>query len=153
MKFYTDADWASNVLNWKSTSGYVFLMQGSATCWASKRQKTVPLSTMEAEYAAMVEAICQWLWQEQWFTELGVKVDRPFTLLSDNQAAIALTKNPEHHGRAKHIDIRMLFIRDMIEAKSVAVEYVASADNLADIFTKALPNDAFLAQRKRVMGS
>ena len=58
----------------------------------------------------------------------------------NNQGGRALAYNPELHQRTKHIERRHFFIRDMVEAMEITVPYVASADNLADIFTKPLKN-------------
>jgi hypothetical protein len=93
---YTDSDWASNVHR-KSISGYVFMIAGGAVAWSSKKQSRVALSTAEAEYVAATHAIKQLLWHRNLFKELGLPQPGTSILLSDNQAAISISHNPEFH--------------------------------------------------------
>lgn len=74
---------------------------------------------------------------------LGNLTPGPPLLYIDNQAALALVKNPTHHNRTKHIDIRYHFIRSEIEAGSINLQSIGTKDNIADIFTKALPKATF----------
>ena len=62
--------------------------------------------------------------------------EQPIVLHADNQGAIALSKNPVHHQRSKHIDIRYHYIRSEIQSGDVELLYVPSEDNISDIFTK-----------------
>ena len=73
--------------------------------WSSKLQPVVTLSTTEAEYVAGVAAGKEICWMQQLFQELGYSTPAPSTLFIDNQSAIAVAKNPEHHGRMKHLDL------------------------------------------------
>ena len=104
---YTDADWAGDVDGRKSTSGYIFLLSGGAISWRSQKQKCVALSTTEAEYVAMASAAQESVWLRQLIAELtnSSTAEAPSLIYEDNQSAIAMTKNPQYHGRAKHIDI------------------------------------------------
>ncbi|QRV80986.1 integrase core domain protein [Ceratobasidium sp. AG-Ba] len=140
---YSDADWGSNLLDRKSISGNVFLLGGAAISWSAKKQPTVALSTMEAEYMALSHACTQALWFRQFFDEIGHKADAPTLILSDNLAALTLSVESQYHGRSKHIDIRHHFMRDIIEQRKVSTLYVPSEENLADAFTKALPAPQF----------
>ena len=134
---FTDADWGSNEHR-KSISGYVFTIAGGAIAWSSKKQGRVALSTAEAEYAAAVHATKQVLWVRNLYEELGLALDTPSILQSDNQAAISISHHPEFHGRTKHIDIDTYFLRDHVSDGTIDIVYVPSASNLADIFTKPL---------------
>ena len=78
-------------------------------------------------------------------------VSGPVAISADNQAAIDLAYNPEHHQRTKHIDRRHFFIRDCVENMQVSVPYVGTADNQADFFTKPLASKKFFAMRKIIM--
>eukprot|EP00965_Chrysotila_dentata_P219119 6190944-Pleurochrysis_carterae.AAC.1 len=69
----------------------------------------------------------------------------------DNKSAIDLAYNPEHHQRSKHIDRRHFFVRERVETHDITVPFVASADNLADFFTKPLPPRVFFAMRDTIM--
>jgi len=114
-------------------------MADKPVSWSSKRQPTVALSTTEAEYMALTRAAQQALWMYSFMSEVGLPQVYPATLLGDNAALIALTINAKGYARAKHIDIRHHYIREKVQEGMIKVMDVASADNLADIFTKALP--------------
>lgn len=66
----------------------------------------------------------------------------PASIFYDNQSTIKISKNPESHKRSKHIDIKYHYNRELVEANIIAIHYVKTADNIADIFTKPLgPTD------------
>ncbi|KAF8670346.1 cytochrome p450, partial [Rhizoctonia solani] len=140
---YSDANWGSNLIDRKSISGHVFMLGGAAVSWSAKKQATVALSTMEAEYMALSHACTQALWMQQFFKELYLYADAPTLILSDNLAALTLSVESQFHGRSKHIDIRHHFMRNIIEKRKVTTLYVPSNENLADAFTKALPAPQF----------
>ena len=107
-----DADWAGDQEDRKSSSGYLFQMAGGPVSWRSRKQDSVALSTSEAEYIALSSAAQETVWIRRLITELGMEPEGPTTLMEDNQSAIAMAKNPQFHGSAKHIDIRHHFIRE-----------------------------------------
>ena len=102
----SDADWAGDISDRKSTSGYIFVLSGGAISWSSRKQKCVALSIAEDEYVALSSAVQECIWLRQLEAELGNATEGPSLILEDNQSAIAMAKNPQYHGRAKHIDIR-----------------------------------------------
>ncbi|GBM60262.1 Retrovirus-related Pol polyprotein from transposon TNT 1-94 [Araneus ventricosus] len=128
----------------KSTSGYVFILNGPVT-WCSQKQSTVSTSTTEAEYIATSTAVKEVLWLRQLLQDVSEieLCDEGITLFVDNQSAIKLIKNPVFHKRTKHIDVRYHFIREKCDDGSVNIKYVKSEEQLADIFTKALPKVKF----------
>jgi hypothetical protein len=138
---FVDADYGGCKDTRRSTSGYVVMMSGGAVSWSSKRQATVALSTVEAEYVAMSRCAQQMLWMQSWLKEVDMEVTTPGVIKGDNRGAIALTKNTKDHGKVKHIDIRHHFIRELIDGGAITIEQVSSADNLADLFTKPLARD------------
>ena len=138
---YVDSDYGGCKDTRRSTSGYVFTMSGGAVSWSSKRQATVALSTVEAEYVAMSRCAQQMVWMHSWLDEVAIKHSSPGQIKGDNRGAIALTKNTKDHGKVKHIDIRHHYIRELIQSGAVNIEHVSSGDNLADLFTKSLPRD------------
>jgi hypothetical protein len=138
---YVDADYGGCKDTRRSTSGYVFIMAGGAVTWSSKRQTTVALSTVEAEYVAMSRCAQQMTWMQSWLREANIKYELPGVIKGDNRGAIALTKNTRDHGKVKHIDIRHHYIRELLQSGDITMEQVSSADNLADLFTKPLPRD------------
>ena len=84
-------------------------------------------------------------------TELGDEHKGPTHLSVDNQSAIAVAYNPEHHGRMKHVERRHLFIRECVENGHLVVPFVRTHENLADFFTKALPPKVFFDMRNTIM--
>ncbi|KAG6590624.1 Integrase catalytic core protein [Phytophthora cinnamomi] len=138
---YSDADWAGDLSDRKSTSGYLFQVAGGPISWGSKKQSSVSLSTSEAEYIALSLAIQEGKWVHKLLCEILVAaggVTPELKIFEDNQSCIKMTKNPVNHGRAKHIDIKYHHIRDEVKRGEVIVEYCETATMLADIMTKGL---------------
>jgi hypothetical protein len=137
---YTDADYGSNLIDRKSTTGYVFNLFGGPISWQSRKQPTVAMSTMDAEYMALSDAIRELLSRMYYITELGISLIQPTILYSDIQAAIALADGQGDYRRAKHIDIRYHFIQDHLQGGTVETNYIPSEKQIADFLTKALPS-------------
>src|SRR5579859_2376507 len=139
---YSDADWAGDMDTRKSTTGYVVMLNNGAIAWKSRRQPTVALSTMESEYMALTEATKELKWIRTLLAELSYSnKNSPTDLFSDNQSAIALSKNPVAHARAKHIDLRHHFVREAIQDKIIWVQYIPTTEMTADSLTKTLERE------------
>uniref|UniRef100_A0AAV1VK26 Integrase catalytic domain-containing protein n=1 Tax=Peronospora matthiolae TaxID=2874970 RepID=A0AAV1VK26_9STRA len=148
---YTDADWAGDIESRRSTSGYVFMMSGGCISWKSQKQRTVALSSTEAEYMALSEATKEAVWLKVLLGELGeMTSDEAIKMYEDNQGSIALAKNPEFHKRTKHIDIRYHFVREKVESGEVVLEYCPTQDMLADMMTKPIAAVQFENIRDRL---
>jgi len=139
---YADTDWGEQK-DQKSISGNLFMMSGGAIAWSAKKQGTITLSTLEAEYASLSHASCHILWHQMLIRELGFDVEHPFDLNNNNHGTIALTRDPQFHSWSKHIDIRHHFIRELIKCGNLKIHHIRSSDNLADIFMKPLPENIF----------
>uniref|UniRef100_A0AAV1V1C5 Uncharacterized protein n=1 Tax=Peronospora matthiolae TaxID=2874970 RepID=A0AAV1V1C5_9STRA len=112
---YSDAYWAGDVETRRSTSGYAFLMNNGCIIRRSKKQRTLALSSTEAEYMALTEATQEAVWLKAFLCDIGeVKNDEAAKIYEDNQGSSALAKNPEFHKRTKHIDIRYHFVREKV---------------------------------------
>uniref|UniRef100_A0AAV1V300 Integrase catalytic domain-containing protein n=1 Tax=Peronospora matthiolae TaxID=2874970 RepID=A0AAV1V300_9STRA len=138
---YSDADWAGELADRKSTSGYVFMLLGAPVSWGSKKQPSVSLSTSEAEYIALSLAIQEGKWIHRLLCEIVMAANEEgpeLVIREDNQSCIKMTKNPVNHGRAKHIDIKYHHIRDEVKRGEVKLEYCETTLMLADIMTKGL---------------
>ena len=145
---YSDADWAGDVDDRKSTSGYMFRIAGGPVSWRSRKQDTVALSTAEAEYVALSSAAQECVWMRRLVAELGNPPGGPTIILEDNQSSIAMAKNPQFHGRAKHIDIKHHFVREQVSAGSIELKYCPTHEMLADVLTKGLPQQQFSLLRE-----
>ena len=144
---YSDADWAKNTDDRKSTSGGCFYLGNNLVSWYSKKQNSISLSTAEAEYIAAGSCCTQLLWMKQMLADYGFDI-KTLTIFCDNTSAINISKNHVQHSRTKHIDIRHHFIRELVENKTLILEYVETNKQIADIFTKALDTVRFDSLRK-----
>lgn len=146
---YSDADWAGDVKDRKSTSGYCFKYCNGIISWRSSKQNCVALSTAEAEYVALSSATQEAVWLNQLLHDVNFSnSDSPVTLFEDNQATIAIAKNPQSHPKTKHIGIKYHYIRDLVSKNVIALEYCPTDMMLADIFTKSLSPDKFVKLRE-----
>lgn len=141
LKGYADADFAGDPDTRRSTTGYVFLLSNGVITWCSSAQKSVSLSTAEAEYVAASCATRELMWIQKFLTELNFINSHCKTILFvDNQSAIKLIENPVFHKRTKHIDVHYHFVREKFNCKLFDIQYVNSNLQLADLLTKALSN-------------
>ncbi|GJV54200.1 retrovirus-related pol polyprotein from transposon TNT 1-94 [Tanacetum coccineum] len=134
---YADADHAGCQDTRRSTSGSMQLLGDRLVSWSSKRQKSVAISSTEAEYIAMSGCCAQILWMRSQLTDYGLGFNK-IPMYCDNKSAIALCCNNVQHSRSKHIDIRFHFIKEQVENGVVELYFVNTEYQLADIFTKAL---------------
>ena len=136
---FCDADWGASEDRF-SISGYSFQLssKGPLISWKSRKQRTVALSSCEAEYVALTDGLQEAKFLRQLFADMTGFDKTCVTVFADNQGAIALSKNPVHHQRSKHIDIKYHFIRSEILNGVIELCYIPSEDNIADIFTKAV---------------
>ena len=142
---YSDADHGGNPDNGKSTGGYVVKIGSGVVSWSSKLQPLVALSSTEAEHISTVEAGKEIFWMCQFMGELGYDISGPSLLRMDNQSAIAVSKNPEHHSKMKHLSLCLFWLRDAVQDGLIVPTFVTTQEMAADIFTKAL--DRFKVQK------
>jgi len=146
---FSDADWAGDQDDRRSTTGKILFLSGGAVSWFSKKQATVALSTAEAEYVAVSQAAQEGTWLKRLLTDLGMS-DSSTVILEDNQGAIAIAKNPVNHSRTKHIDIRYHYIRECVQNGQIQVQYCPTIDMKADILTKPLTRQRFECLRRKI---
>ena len=139
---YCDADYAGDVNTRKSTTGFVYILNGGAVVWSSKLQPTVAVSTAEAEYMAAAQAVKEALWLKTLLRDFGFSTG-PMKINSDNQGAINLLKHPMSSAKSKHIDVIYHFARERVQRKEVNFEYCTTEQMLADCMNKALPKGKF----------
>ncbi|CAI0627471.1 unnamed protein product [Linum tenue] len=142
---YTDSDYAGDINDRRSTSGYVFFLAGGPVSWASKKQPVMTLSTTEAEFVAAAYSAAQCIWMKRILKEMGwlETTGGGTRILCDNSSTIKLSKNPVLHGRSKHIDVRFHFLRDLVKEEVIKLEHCGTTDQVADIMTKAVKIETF----------
>ena len=141
------SDWAVK----HSTTGFTFQYANASISWGSKKQTSVALSSCEAETMAASEAAKEAVYLREFLRELGFGGKKPTKLYCDNQGAVDLAYNPEHHQKTKHIDRRHFYVRELVERCQLEVPYVKTAENLGDFFTKPLAVETFRTLRDKIM--
>lgn len=139
---YCDSDYASDLDKSRSTTGYVYTVGGNTVSWRSSLQKVVALSTTEAEYMALSDAVREGIWLKGICKELKLS-DEVFEIHCDSQSAIYLAKNFVYREKTKHIATKYNFIREVIANGVVNVLKIHTSVNPADMLTKALPGEKF----------
>jgi hypothetical protein len=145
---YTDADWAGQRSDRKSTSGGVAILYGGPICWLSKVQRSVATSSTESEYIAQATNAKTTQWLAQVLKDIGhleliASDNKTVWMRADNQGAIALAKNPHLHERSRHIDISYHYVRDLVQKGRVKIDYIPTADMITNGFIKPLERIAF----------
>jgi len=133
---YSDSDWAGDKDTRLSVTGYCILLQGVVISWKSKGQKSVALSSSEAELIALSEAVKEVKFIAQLLESMGMKVKLPIVCRVDNTGAIFIAENATTSSRTKHIDTRYHFVRELTEEGFIKILFVKTKENIADMFTK-----------------
>ncbi|MCO5548731.1 hypothetical protein L7F22_002192 [Adiantum nelumboides] len=135
---YTDSDWAGSSFDRQSTSCYMFSFGSAVVKWNSKKQPTIALSSMEAEYRGAAIAACEVAWLKMLLQDLEIQVQDPIVIYCDNLSSIQVARNPVFHAYTKHIEVHYHFIRERVLDGDINLAYVGTEDQAADLFTKAL---------------
>lgn len=135
---YVDSDWGNCPDDRRSYSGYVFVLSGCPISWDARKQRTVALSSTEAEYMALTEGTKESIYWTSLLQELGFHDLTDVKVHIDNLGALKLAENPVFHARSKHIDIRHHFVREALRDKRVRIQHLSTNENVADMFTKGL---------------
>lgn len=142
IKIYTDSSWANEKGDRKSTGGWLMTYNNKPINWQVKKQSVVALSSTEAEFYALTEAIKEARYIQQWFQfycdkQINIEV------ICDNQAAIYMSDHTTNHNRTKHMDMRYFYIRESINEFKIKVKWITTKEQLADILTKTLKPNIF----------
>jgi hypothetical protein len=148
---YADADWGSDQTDRKSVTGWIAMMNGDPISWASKKQKVVAQSTCEAELYAEAAAINETKWLSGLLQEIGHEMTESPLIYGDNQSAQELSKNDIKSERTKHIDIKYHYIHDEVKSGRVRLQWIPTAEQLADILTKSLAGPLHSHLRKQLL--
>lgn len=132
-----DADWGANLIDRRSYSGYVFVLAGASVSWEARKQRTVALSSTEAEYVAMTEATKKAMYLLGTLKDLGISYEK-VTLFNDSQSAQKLIQGLGYSSRTKHIDVCHHFVKECYHSGKIALMYTPTEDMPADVLTKSL---------------
>lgn len=126
MLTFTDSDYARDMVDRKSTSGYIFMLSSGAVSCSSKKQPIVSLSTTEAEFVAVAVCPCQAVWINRILKQLGHSDGGCTYVRYDNSSIIKLSENLVMHRRSKHIDVRYHFLRNLTKEDTITLVHCGS---------------------------
>ena len=133
---YSDSDWAGDKENRRSISGFIMFLCGVPIVWRSKQQTTVALSSSEAKFIAISDAVKEILFVLQILSSVGIEVKKPVLVHLDNMGAIFMSENNSSGVRTRHIDTRYHFVGELVDEKIIEIVFVKMEENMADGFTK-----------------
>ena len=145
-----NSNWARDIIDYKSTSGHVFLLGGGSINWQLKKQNTVAKSTTEVEYMLLSAGVSEALWFKEIYNELSPKQISYVTIFYDNKGAVDLSKNPLFHSRSRHIGVHHYFGGEKVLSGELRVCKVNFEEMVAYSLTKALPCSANIKCSKRL---
>lgn len=156
---FADANWGNCKDTRRSVTGWLIRLGNSWVDWCCRKQATVALSSCEAEYMAVSAATQGAIWMQQLLEEMsfmesingGAKSPPVPLVLCDNKSAIAMGHTDALHSRSKHIDIRHHFIREQIERGRIALQWISTQEQVADILTKTLQPRIFIRFRDQLV--
>ena len=148
---FSDADWAEDPTNRKSTTGMLVFLGSNPIFWSSKKQSTVFCSSKEAEYRALASTTAELAWLRTLFKKLKIFLPHIPILWCDNNFTIALASNPVFHSKTKHIEVDYHYMRGCVLRSTLGVKFISGHDNFVDIFTKPLPGPHFLVLHSKLL--
>jgi hypothetical protein len=150
---YTDSDYGGDKESRISVTGYIVYLLGVPICWKSKSQRSVSLSSSEAEFISLSEGAKEIKFIVQVLMTMGIDVKLPVIVRVDNVGAIFMAENVTTSGRTKHVDIRYHYVREFVEDGFVKIIFVRTAENYADQFTKNVTGNIYDAHVKSFLGT
>ena len=153
MATWSDASFADNTLDRRSSQGYVMKLFGGTIGWRANKQDTVTTSTTEAELLALAQATKEALFADRLVKEIGVELeDKAVQLWCDNTQTIGLVTKEVAILRTKlrHVDIHNHWLREVVERGQIRVNYTPTKQMVADGLTKALSDVDFLRFRDQI---
>lgn len=145
---FVDADWAGDILDRKSTTGFVIRLFGNTIYWKSKKQGSVTKSSTFAEYVALSEVVTELKFLICLINDVFTKICKPIKIYEDNSGALAIANYGNFTKNSKHIEVHYHFVHENVKQGSIEVVKIESENNIADIFTKVLGNVKFIKFRE-----
>ncbi|PRQ22776.1 putative RNA-directed DNA polymerase [Rosa chinensis] len=143
LRAFSDADWAGDPNDRRSTTGFVIYFGNCPISWCSKKQHSVSRSSTEAEYRAMADTASEIFWLRHLLQDIDIQLPNVPILHCDNVSALALASNPVHKSKCKHVEVDVHFTREKVLQGDLTLQFVPSLDQFADIFTKGLSTAQF----------
>ncbi|KAF5458399.1 hypothetical protein F2P56_022429 [Juglans regia] len=143
LQAFYDVDWAGDLDDRHSITGYAIFLGSSLISWFANKQSVVARFSTEVEYRALAMVIAELYWVRMLLKNLHITIPTTPTIWRDNSGAIALASNPVFHNRTKHIKVDFHFIREKIANKDISLQFLGSSDQQADVFTKGLSSACF----------
>jgi len=147
-----DSDWARDKHHRKSVTGIVLLLAGAAIAYKTKLQKSIALSSTEAEFVAASEAGKMILYIRSILQDIHLPPTRPTTLFEDNMGAMLLANAGHMSPRTRHIDIRYFALLDWCDHDYIKLEQIRTRHNAVDSMTKANGRLKFHSHMDFIMG-
>jgi len=147
---YTYSNWAGSAVDRKSTSGCCFSIGSTMISWICRKQTSVALSTVEAEYIVASTASREAVWLRKLLADILDRELETTMIHCDNQRCIKLSENPVFHDRSKHVEIKYHYIRDIVQRGAVKLQYIRTDEQIADILTKPLSRLKFVYFRDKL---
>ncbi|KAJ0727195.1 putative RNA-directed DNA polymerase [Helianthus annuus] len=147
---YSDSDWAGCPVDRRSTGGFAIYLGSNLVSWIARKQRTVSRSSTESEYKALADTVAELIWLKALLRELGIAKNYSPTLWCDNLGATFLSANPVFHARTKHVEVDYHFVREQVAQGNLHVKFIATNDQIADVFTKPLSSQRFQFLRSKL---
>ena len=154
---WSDSDWAGDTDTRRSTSGYLFGFILESNCvfplsWRCGLQTCVALSSAESEYVALCDAAKEVIYLRQLMSGLQRKLEQPVLVWSDSRSAIAMTGEGGTSRRTRHIEVRFHYTRAAVADGRMRLDWVTSAQMVADVLTKPTTREVFERHVQRFVG-
>ena len=150
---FSYSNWAGDPFDRHSITDYIMYLGFNPITWSAKKQDTISHSCIESEYRALATTTAELYWLRQVLKDLGIYLSAPPKLWCDNVSALAVASNPVFHAHTKHIEVDYHFVREKVLRRDIQIKYIATGDQLADVFTKSLSTSRFSFLRSKIMVS
>ncbi|PKU64675.1 Retrovirus-related Pol polyprotein from transposon TNT 1-94 [Dendrobium catenatum] len=150
LRTYSDADWAGDPHDRKSTTGFCTFLGTTPISWCVKKQATVTKTSTKAEYRSLSSATSDVIWIQRLLADFQLPPTTPTPLYCNNTSAMAIAHHPVFHARTKHIEIDYHFIRHHITNGEIVLHHIYSEEQPADLLIKPLPSSRFQDLRDKL---